>query len=86
MEIQTLLKIKNRTNDGFACRITVKKLIKSNISVINIEKRFLSDHAPYLIASLKRENIYYCIQSMSFKEETFKQIIKTYEIYNNTNL
>ena len=86
MEIQTILKIKSKTNDGFACRITVKKLIKDDISVISIEKRFLSNHAPYLIASLKIANIYYCMQSMSFKEETFNQIIKAYEIHNNSNL
>ena len=86
MEIQTLLKIKNRTNDGFASRITVNKLIQHHKTVIFIEQRFLSDYPPINIAHIKKGNIYYCVRTMSFKEETFKQIIKAYEIYNNTNL
>ena len=62
--------------------------IKTNLhhkTVICIEQRFISDYPPINIAHIKRGNIYYCVRSMSFKEETFKQIIKTYEIY-NTNL
>lgn len=86
MEIQTILKIKNRTNNGFASRIIIKKLIQHHKTVICIEQRFISDYPPINIAHIKRGNIYYCVRSMSFKEETFKQIIKAYEIYNNTNL
>ena len=79
MEIQTLLKIKSRTNDGFASRITVKKLTQHHKTVIYIEQRFLSDHAPINIPCIKKGNIYYCVRTIGFKEETFKQIIEAYE-------
>ena len=77
MEIQTILKIKSKTNDGFAARIIVKKLIENNKVIISIEKRFLSTYLPHNVAFLQRNNIYYCVQSMSFKEETFSQIIQS---------
>lgn len=82
MGIQTILKIKSKTNNGFAARIIVKKLIENNKVVISIEKRFLSNTIPYNVGYIKRGNLYYCVQSMSFKEETFNQIIQSYETYN----
>ena len=58
MEVQIVLKIKSKTNDGFAARIIVKKLIENNNIAIVIEKRFLSNHIPYNVGYIKRENIY----------------------------
>ena len=77
MEIQTILKIKSRTNEGFASRITINKLIQHHKTVIFIEQRFLSDYPPINIAHIKKGNIYYCVRTMSFKEETFNQIIQS---------
>lgn len=75
MEIQEILKIKSKTNDGFASRITVKKLIE-NKTVIFIEQVFLSNYPPINIRYIKKGNIYYCVRTIGFKEETFKQIIE----------
>ena len=77
MQIIILSKIKSKTNDGFAARIIVRRLIEGNTSVIVIEKKFLSKNMPINIGYIKKGSIYYCVQTMSFKEETLNQIIES---------